>query len=40
VITHDPDDLAACADTVIGVEAGRVVGVGAAPTLRAALATP
>jgi len=39
VITHDPEDLAACADTVVAVEAGRIVGVDAAPMLRRTLAT-
>jgi molybdate transport system ATP-binding protein len=39
VITHDPDDLAECADTVVGVDAGRIVGVGQAPTMRRVLAT-
>ena len=29
VITHDPDDLAHCADTVVRLDAGRVVGVDA-----------
>jgi molybdate transport system ATP-binding protein len=29
LITHDPDDLAACADTVVTLDGGRVVGVEA-----------
>jgi len=39
VITHDPDDLAACADTVVEVDAGRIVGVADAPMPRRSLAT-
>ena len=39
VITHDPDDLAACADTVVAVDAGRIVGVADAPMPRQSLAT-
>ena len=27
LITHDPDDLAACADIVISLDAGRVVDI-------------
>lgn len=30
LITHDPDDLAACADVVASLEAGRIVGLTAA----------
>ena len=39
VITHDPDDLAACADTVVTVDGGRIVGVADAPMPRQSLAT-
>jgi len=39
VITHDPDDLAACADTVVAVDAGRIVDVADAPMPRRSLAT-
>jgi molybdate transport system ATP-binding protein len=39
VITHDADDLAACADTVVAVDAGRIVGVADAPMPRRSLAT-
>ena len=29
LITHDPDDLAACADVVVSLEAGRVIDLAA-----------
>ncbi|HYT97563.1 MAG TPA: ATP-binding cassette domain-containing protein [Casimicrobiaceae bacterium] len=38
LITHDPDDLAACADVVVSLEAGRVVGL--APVNRSTPPSP